>query len=179
MPSKSEPSASLTYQFEPMNEIHREAVINIFNEYITNSFAAFLETPVPYQFFDQFLAMTQGYPAFVVRVRSGAVVGFAFLHPYHPASTFHKTAEISYFLADQHTGKGIGSILLDLLTQKARELGIEVLLACISSRNEGSIHFHNQHGFCECGVFRNIGQKFGHSFDVVWMQKDLTQVETF
>lgn len=45
------------------------------------------------------------------------------------------------------------------------------LLASISSRNEQSLAFHRKRGFVECGRLRDVGVKFGKSFDVVWMQK--------
>ena len=73
-------------RFEKMVEGDREAVIDLFNYYIENSFAAYPDKKVPYGLFDQFLTLTEGYPAFTVRDEEQAdrVVGFAFLRPYHP-----------------------------------------------------------------------------------------------
>ena len=47
------------------------------------------------------------------------------------------------------------------------------VLAGISSLNEGSIKFHLQNGFAECGRFRGVGRKKGHIFDMVYCQKML------
>ena len=77
-------------RFEKMGEGDREAVIDLFNYYIENSFAAYPDKKVPYGLFDQFLALTEGYPAFTVRDEESAdrIVGFAFLRPYHPLRDF-------------------------------------------------------------------------------------------
>jgi L-amino acid N-acyltransferase YncA len=162
-----------SYSLEQMAEQHRGAVIDIFNYYIANSFAAYPEEAVGYELFDRFLDMARGYPAVVVKDASGGVVGFAFLHPYRPEGTFSRVAEVTYFIGPEHTGRGLGGMILKRFTQLAREPGIETLLASISSRNEGSLRFHSRHGFEECGRFRRIGNKFGEDFDVVWMQLDL------
>lgn len=163
----------MAYTLETMTERHRTAVIDIFNHYIVNSFAAYSEEPVGYEYFDHFLGMAQGYPAVVIQAETGAIVGFAFLHAYRSGRTFWRAAEITYFIMPGHTGRGIGTRVLQHLGQAAREQGIHTLLANISSRNEGSLRFHQNNGFEECGRFRRIGSKFGEDFDVVWMQLDL------
>jgi L-amino acid N-acyltransferase YncA len=160
----------IAYTFEKMADQHRTAVINIFNYYIANSFAAYPEESVSYEFFDHFLDMTRGYPAVVIKDQTETIVGFAFLHAYRPGSTFHRVAEITYFILPEHTGKGIGTAVLRQFKPAAREKGIDTLLANISSQNEGSLRFHRKCDFEECGRFRGIGRKFGEDFDVVWMQ---------
>lgn len=161
------------YKSENMADHHRTAVIDIFNYYITDSFAAYPDQSVDYQFFDRFLEMTRGYPAVVIKDDRETVVGFAFLHPYRSDRTFRHAAEITYFIHPDHTGKGIGKMVLGQLRKAAKEWGIETLLANISSRNEESLRFHRNNGFEECGRFRRVGKKFGDDFDVVWMQLDL------
>ena len=151
----------------------RDAVIDIFNHYVENSFAAYPEGKVPYDFFDLFIRMTEGYPAVTVKDAQGKVIGFGFLRAYNPIGTFSGTAEITYFLSPGSTGRGIGHSLLEYLLGKAVEMGLSSVLASISSLNEGSINFHKKNGFSECGRFMGIGKKKGRPFDVVWMQKIL------
>jgi phosphinothricin acetyltransferase len=161
------------YTLEQLTEHDRTAVVDIFNYYIEHSFAAYWETPRGYGVFDQFAALTGDYPTAAAKTDAGETVGFAFLRPYHPADSFRHTAEITYFIAPEHTGKGLGARLLEYLTAAARKKEITILLASISSRNDGSIRFHRTHGFVECGRFLSIGRKHGELFDVVWMQKQL------
>ena len=164
----------MDYKFNPLGETDRTAVIDIFNYFVENTFASYWEEKVGYELFDRFLLMTSSYPAITVKTSSGETIGFAFLRAFHPADSFHHTAEITYFILPDHTGRGLGSQILDYLTEKAVNRGIKYLLASISSLNDQSISFHKKHGFVECGRFKKIGHKKGSDFDVVWMQKELT-----
>ncbi len=92
---------------------------------------------------------------------------------HHPTPAFAQTAEVTYFIHPDHTGKGLGKRLLGFLEKGALEKGITNLLASISSLNPGSVEFHQKHGFTECGRFRKVGKKKGREFDTVWMQKRL------
>jgi L-amino acid N-acyltransferase YncA len=156
--------------FERMSDEHRTQVIDIFNYYIENGYAAFPETAVPYEFYNVFLMMTKGYPAFVVKDEKGGVDGFGFLRAYNPLPAFRASAEVTCFLRPGAVRGGIGSSLLRQLEKEAAGMGIRVILACISSLNEPSIRFHQKNGFDECGRFRGVGRKRNTVFDLVWMQ---------
>jgi L-amino acid N-acyltransferase YncA len=146
-------------------------ILDIFNHYVENSFAAYPEAKVPYEFFGLFMNMSQGYPFLVAKDENGKLLGFGLLRPHNPMPSFSKTAEITYFLAPEHTGKGIGKAILDRLLEDGTEKGITSILANISSLNPGSLAFHRKNGFVECGRFVGVGQKKGQEFDVVWMQR--------
>jgi phosphinothricin acetyltransferase len=157
-----------------MKEEHREAVVDIFNHFVTNTFAAYPEIPLGYDLFDRFMAMAHGYPSIVAKDAAGDVVGFAFLHPYHFARTLARAAEITYFVLPEHTRQGLGSRILERFIAEGRAMGVDTILAHTSSRNTASIRFHREHGFQECGRLRSVGRKFGKDFDVICMQLDLS-----
>lgn len=158
---------------EKLNPDHCVPVINIFNHYVENSFAAYPETRVPYEMFDMFLGIADKYPAVAAKDESGEIIAFGMLRPYHPMSTFQRTAEITYFISPGRTGEGLGRVLLNYLEEEAKKNDVDTILADISSINEGSIAFHLKNGFKECGRFEKVGRKFGRDFDQVWMQKRL------
>lgn len=161
----------MSYSFIPLNEEHRKPVIDIYNYYIENSFAAFPEHKLSYSFFDMLLQATAGYPAIVVKAEHGEVVGFALLRPYHRLPAFKRVAEITYFIKPEYTGKGIGRSILEHFTEEAPKIGIDSILACISSLNENSLSFHYRNGFQLSGTLYNIGKKFNRDFSVHLMQK--------
>jgi len=161
------------FRFEKMSDRHREAVIDIFNYFIRQSYAAYLEEAVDYHFFDHFLNMCRGYPALVIKDGAQQVVGFGFMRPHHLADSMKRASEVTYFILPENTRMGLGTRMLDFFEQEARKRGIDSLLANISSRNQESIGFHLKNGFRECGRFLKVGRKFGEDFDVVWMQKIL------
>ncbi len=161
-------------EFDVMTLKYSKEVIDIFNYYITHSFAAYPETPLPYEFFNRFLELSKGYPAYVIKdTASGRVVGFCFLGAYNPFPVFQETAEVTYFLDKNSIGKGIGSQALKKLEAEAQKIGIKHLLAHVSSENPQSFLFHLKRGFQECGRFHGIGRKNGRAFDVVWFEKSL------
>jgi phosphinothricin acetyltransferase len=161
----------MTYELRKLAETDRTAVVSIFNYFVERSFAAYPDEPVSDEFFDRILAMSKGYSAFSVRTDSGEVVGFGFLRAFHPASTFSRTAEVAYFLLPEHTGQGVGHKMLAQFIEDARAIGVDNLLASVSSLNEQSLRFHAKAGFARCGVFRAVGRKAGRDFDVVWFQR--------
>lgn len=162
----------MSYTFELLEEKHRIPIIDIYNHYIENSFAAYPEQKVSYEFYGMMLEKTKDYPAFaIVNDSISKVVGFCYLKMYHPFSAFKETAEITYFIEPLEVGKGIGKLALNLLEEKAKEKGIRQILASISSKNEQSLIFHLKNGFKECGRFTNVGKKKGEHFDIIWMQK--------
>ncbi|MEW6261822.1 MAG: N-acetyltransferase family protein [Thermodesulfobacteriota bacterium] len=158
---------------EKLTSDHRIPVMDIFNYYVENGFSAYPETRLPYEFFDMFLHIAAKYPAVAAKDGDGQVIAFALLRPYHPLAAFRRTAEITYFVASGQTGQGLGKALLGHLEAEAVKMGIDTLLADISSRNEASLAFHLKNGFKECGRFEKVGRKFGQDFDQVWMQKHL------
>jgi len=158
---------------EPMLPDDCEPVIDIYNYYIENSFAAYAEKRVPYEFFDPFLGAHAGYPSLTARDGNGRIVGFGRLRPYNQNPAFSRTCEVSYFVAPGFTGKGVGKMLLNRLVAEGGSMGITNILAGISSLNEGSLRFHLRNGFRECGRFQGIGRKNGLTFDVIYCQLPL------
>ncbi len=156
--------------FEHMSDEHRTDIIDIYNYYAENSFSAYLDTKIPYEYYDKFIKMTENYPAFAIKAES-KVIGFCFLHAYKPLPAFNSTAEITYFLDKDYRGRGIGRLALAKLESEARHKGIQSILANIASLNEESLAFHSKNGFRECGRFERVIKKKDKVFDVVWMQK--------
>lgn len=163
----------MDYRIEPLVEADRFPVLDIFNYYVDNSFAAFPDQQAPPAFFDSILELALGYPALAARTGAGEVAGFAFLRAFLPFSTLRRTAQSSIFLAPGHAGKGLGTRLLAALVQGAVERDVDSLVAAVSSLNGASLNFHAKHGYVERGRIVCAGRKFGKDFDLVWMQRRL------
>lgn len=159
-------------EFLKMKSDHADQVMDIFNYYIENTFAAYPDKKLPIDFFSTILQMTNGFPSYVLNV-NGNIVGFCFIKSYSTMPIFKTTAEITYFIKSEYSGKGLGKLALQRLSKDAMGLGIERLMANVSSKNIQSISFHKKHGFVECGNFPKIGNKFNEPFDVVWFYKDI------
>jgi phosphinothricin acetyltransferase len=156
-----------------------QGMLEIFNYYIENSFAAYLETPVGPEFFHT--SPDKGEPnksensPFYVIEENNRVIGLGALRPYFPFRNFKHTGVVSYFMLPEYTRKGLGAKLLDVMCQDAKKKNMKSLLANVSSKNQASLDFHLKHGFVECGRFKAAGTKFGTYFDIVWLQKFLEE----
>ena len=158
--------------FEKFDMTQEKEVMDIFNYYVKNSFAAYPEKQLPYEFFGKMIEMTKGYPAYVMKVNE-KIIGFCFIRAYNPFPAFSETAEITYFIDKDYSGKGFGKMALEKLEGEAQKLGIKTILASITSENVDSLKFHRKNGFAECGKFPAIGNKFGKPFDIIWMFKKI------
>lgn len=161
----------MEYKFRRVTKNEGKQVIDILNYYIENSFAAFLDNKLDYGSFQPLLAMNRGYPFYVIADETDAIIGFGFLGRYHPSEAFNHVAEVTYFILPPYIHKGLGTRLLNILSVEAKKLGIETLLANITSLNQPSLGFHLAQGFTECGRFVRVGRKHNTDFDVIWMQK--------
>ena len=149
----------------------RDGIIAIFNYYAQTSYAAYPEMPVNERFFT---FLHEGTLAFFVMEHHARVIGFGLLKPVLPFPAFMTTGMLTYFILPEFTGKGFGDRLLERLTTTAEKMGMTSLVANMASRNTASIRFHVRHGFVEVGRLHKAGTKFGESFDVIWMQKELS-----
>lgn len=164
----------MNISFEKISEKHQKDIMKIYNYYVENSTAAFPSNPMPEQFYGFLLQRCEGYPAYaVIDSDTGCVVGFCMLSAYLPLQTFTKSACLTYFIAPEYTGKGIGGECLQKLESEAKQMGITQLISDISSENNVSISFHKKHGFVLAGELSDIGEKLGRSFGIVYMQKKL------
>ncbi|NTV66816.1 MAG: N-acetyltransferase [Chlorobaculum sp.] len=145
----------------------------IFNHYVEHSLATYTDTPVSTERFEALMSFGYGYPAYVARVADGSLAGFGLLRPFSPIPAFARAAELTCFLASGCTGRGIGTAILEALESGAMELGIDTIVATVSSLNEASISFHLARGFVEQGRLIGIGERNGRRFDVVYLQKML------
>ena len=159
-----------------------QGMLEIFNYYIDNSFAAYLETPVGPDFFqpsnnEYEHDKTQHFPFYVIEEKdeNNRVIGLGVLRPYFPFRNFQHTGVVSYFILPEYTRKGLGAQLLDVLYLNAKKKNMKSLLANVSSKNQASLNFHLKHGFVECGRFKAVGTKFGKYFDIIWFQRFLEE----
>jgi L-amino acid N-acyltransferase YncA len=158
-----------------------EPIMAIYNREVTGSTATF--DLVPRSLADQqtWLAARSGAFSAIVAVLGGdgadcdvegdgLVVGFASLSPYKERAAYRTTVEDSVYVHRDHTGRGIGRILLGRLVDIARESGFHSVIARIEAGSVASRALHTACGFDLVGVERQVGRKFGRWLDVVVMQ---------
>ena len=159
--------------FDKLSDKYKEEVMEIYNYYIENTFAAYPGNKLPSRFFDNLMEEIGDYPAFVVKNRE-KVVGFCFLSNYKHYKTFRQTALINTFLSIEVKGLGVGDYCLKKLEEEAKNYGIKNLLSILPNKNALGVRYYHTNGFRTCGTISDIGTKFGESFGLVIMKKVLS-----
>jgi L-amino acid N-acyltransferase len=111
-------------------------------------------------------------PVLVAEV-GGAFAGFAYLTLMSQKHGWRFTREDTIYIDEAYRGQGVGKALLAAILDEARELGVRLVVASITSTNETSIRLHQQFGFEAMGTMHNAGYKFGRWMDTTYMQLDL------
>ena len=152
-----------------------EPIMAIYNREVSGGTATFDLVPRSLAEQRAWLAARSGAFSAIVAVSGGdvdsnQVVGFASLSPYKERAAYSTTVEDSVYVHRDHTGRGIGRLLLGRLVDIARESGFHAVIARIEAGGAASRALHTSCGFDLVGVERQVGRKFGRWLDVAVMQ---------
>jgi phosphinothricin acetyltransferase len=101
----------------------------------------------------------------------GAVVGWASLSEWSGRCAYDDTAEISIYIKQEFRSQGVGKKLMTAIMREGERIGLHTVIARITEGNQSSIHLHEEAGFEDIGVMREVGRKFGRLLDVRLMQR--------
>ena len=102
---------------------------------------------------------------------TGTIVAWTCLSPTSSRPVYRGVCEVSVYVSTSAQGKGIGSIMLGHLVERAEEAGIWTLQSSIFPENEASVHIHKKHGFRILGRREKIAQQYGVWRDTVIMER--------
>jgi L-amino acid N-acyltransferase YncA len=160
-------------KFEAMTEAHLGEVTGIYNYYVLNSTATFHTKPMSSDemkdlvFFDSPL-----YKTFIIK-RENEICGYCILTQFRKREAYDITAEVTVYLKDDCTARGIGSVAVKYIEDLAKEKGIHVLVASITGDNYPSLRLFEKNGYEKCAYFKEVGVKFDRLLDLVYLQKIL------
>ncbi len=100
------------------------------------------------------------FPYFVYE-EDGKITGYCYAHTWKDFPAYDITLETTIYLRPDTTGHGHGKALMEKLIAECRNRGVVSLIACITTENEGSCHFHESLGFIARSCFHSVGKKFG------------------
>jgi len=141
---------------------------------VLHSTAIWQEEPHPRAYFDTWLAERQadGYPVLVAEV-DGEVAGYASYSQWRPHQGYRLTVEHSVYVVEAFRGRGVATVLMGALVERATTEGRHVMIAGICSTNTGSIALHERLGFTTVAVVPEVGRKFDHWLDLTLMRLPL------
>lgn len=98
------------------------------------------------------------------------VLGWAAVVPHSAYEGYDRTAEVSIWVDERFRGQGIGKALLRHLLASCPERNLRSLISRIESNNVASLRLHEACGFVQTGLLKDIGEKFGQSLHVAFLQ---------
>ena len=150
-----------------------EKLVNIYRPYVEHTAITFDYTvPSVHEFEEKISKTIQSYP-FLVAEKDGEALGYAYAGEFYPKAAYAWTTEITIYLDEKVRGEGLGDKLYNELEKRLYDKGICRVTSCISYPDEGSVSFHEKHGFRKVAHFQNVGYKFNRWYDVLWYQKDI------
>jgi L-amino acid N-acyltransferase YncA len=158
-------------QFGELKDADIRAVLEIYNYYVLNTTVTFHSHALTESemrkivFFD-----LPKYRTFAIWDENG-ICGYVILTRFKEREAYDGTAEVTVYLKQGFTGKGIGTLALRYIEGYAKTRDIHVLIASIAGNNEASIRLFLKNGYTECAHYREVGMKFGKLLDVVACQK--------
>lgn len=159
-------------KFRKVQEEDIEDLRNIYMYYVENSTATFHIGEISYSEMKEILFSNDDlYQSFVIY--ENEILGYVLLAPYKKREAYRRSAEVTIYLNDSISKKGIGSKAIRFIEGVARENGIKTLLAVICGENISSIKLFEKNNYFKCGHLKNVGEKFNRILDIVTYQKEI------
>lgn len=165
----------MTDAIRPATEADLPTITAIYGDAVTTSTASF-ETDPPSldEMTRRFAVLRDGGFPYLVAVRDGAVIGYAYAGPYHQRAAYRSTVEDSIYVARDARGGGIGHALLEGLIAACERIDCRAMVAIIAeSGSPASAALHARLGFTPVGILAGVGYKHGRWLDVTLMQRPL------
>ena len=150
-----------------------DAINAIYNHFVVHSACTYQEEPSTRDERAAWFASHGHAHRITVAEQDGVVVGWGSISRFHPRSAYRRTVENSVYVRHDLHRRGLGSMLLADLIDRARAADHHSIIALIDSGQPGSLALHERHGFVRVGHLREVGIKFGRWGDVVYLQRML------
>ena len=153
-------------------------LLEIYAYYIENTAITFEYTvPSLKEFQNRIQHIQAKYPYLVIE-KAGRIEGYAYAGVFNERAAYDWCCELSIYLDHHAQRQGLGRQLYAALETKLKKMGIINCYACIAYPqqedtylNDHSARFHEHLGFQTVGYFHQCGYKFGHWYDMIWMER--------
>ncbi|QRV75025.1 GNAT family acetyltransferase [Ceratobasidium sp. AG-Ba] len=105
-----------------------------------------------------------------------AKFGYVCYLPWISGEEFELVVEISLYIAQDYTGRGLGAELLAAILAHPSTRRLRGIVATITTENRPSSKFFAKHGFTYSGQLDNVGYKFERWLDVAYYTLYLPEV---
>ena len=156
-----------------------EKLLEIYRPYVEKTAISFEDTvPAAKEFAGRIARVLTRYP-YLVALRRGEPVGYAYAGPFVGRAAYDRAAEVTIYVKEEERKTGVGRRLYERLEAVLKKQNLTNLYACIGVPPEeedeyltrNSVQFHAHMGYRLVGEFRKCGYKFGRWYNMVWMER--------
>lgn len=166
----------MSIKFEELTLEHLSEVLKIYTYYVLNTTATFHSNPLTMNEMKELVIFDNPkYKSFII-LHDNIICGYVILTQHKKREAYDGTAEVTVYLKENYTGKGIGSQAVKFIEEYALTKDIHVLVATICGENNKSIGMFEKNGYEKCAHYKEVGRKFGKLLDVVAYQKIINHI---
>ena len=103
----------------------------------------------------------------------GGVLGFCTYFQFRAGIGYAKTMEHTILTTSHAKGLGIGTALINAVSEHAKSSGVHSLWAGVSADNSAAVKFHQGKGFEYIARLPAVGNKFGRWIDLILLKRTL------
>jgi len=133
-------------------------ILAIYNDVIATSTAVYRDDPATLddrlQWFDA--RQAQAYPVLVATDGAG-ILGFASYGDFRTWPGYRFSVEHTVHIRADQRGRGVGTLLMRALIQRAIDQGKHVMIGGVDAGNEASLRFHERLGFERVAHLHQVG----------------------
>lgn len=154
-------------------ESDAEELLEIYRPYVeTTSITFETEVPTVEEFAGRIRDTLTKFPYLVIE-EDGAILGYAYAHPFHQRAAYGWTVESSVYVRQDVRHGHVGSLLYQALMERLERQGVRNVCAVVTVPNEPSMAFHARMGFTSAGILPNFGYKMGEWHGVEYLYRQL------
>lgn len=166
------------YEIRTVTLDDAERLLAIYSYYVENTAITFEYDPPTLEEFKSRISNTLKKYPYLCILQGDTILGYAYAGPFHTRAAYQWTAEMTIYLAPDARKHGLGRLLYEALESRLKDMGILNLYACIGYPttedeylSKNSSQFHEHMGYTKVGEFHNCGYKYGHWYDMIYMEK--------
>jgi L-amino acid N-acyltransferase YncA len=109
----------------------------------------------------------------LVATLGGEVVGYAYVVLFRKRPAYRYSVKHSIYIHHEHTGRGIGRILMQELIDACAAAGFRQIIGYIDADNAASLGLHATFGFSRVALLPGVAYRYGRWSDSVMVQRSL------
>ncbi|MGC4019935.1 MAG: GNAT family N-acetyltransferase [Muricomes sp.] len=148
-------------------------LLKIYAQYINTPITFEYSLPTEQEFAQRITEISKSYP-YLVCEEDGQIVGYAYAHMYGEREAYKWNAELSVYIDETCTSKGLGKRFYHILIEILKLQGMKTVYGIVTVPNGKSEKLHHSMGFHHLGTYHSGGYKNGKWHDVALFEKSIS-----